>query len=115
MQFVLIIHFESCSLSHIVDEEYRRIITGGEGSDEDPDEEARRQFVLADVDGSGSVSLTEFLRLSREQQQQHMGGALGNEVKNELTTRLTKLERQVEANSKKLDRICDLLETMKRK
>lgn len=97
------------------DEEYRRIITGGEGSDEDPDEEARRQFVLADVDGSGSVSLTEFLRLSREQQQQHMGGALGNEVNNELTTRLTKLERQVEANSKKLDRICDLLETMKRK
>jgi hypothetical protein len=83
------------------DEEYRKIIAGG---DED-EEEARTDFNLADVDGSGNISLTEFLAMSREKAAEASMGS-----SEELVARISRIERRVEENSEKLDKICRMLE-----
>eukprot|EP00934_Nitzschia_sp_Nitz4_P006253 Nitzschia sp. Nitz4//scaffold35_size145790//123457//124807//NITZ4_003055-RA/size145790-processed-gene-0.248-mRNA-1//-1//CDS//3329549199//6243//frame0 len=97
------------SADYSTDEEYRKIITGGDDS-EDEEQEAVRQFQLADIDGSGSVSLSEFLRISREQSE--IKASLGEIQGKELSSRLGKLEKKVAENSQKLDKIVALLENI---
>ena len=64
--------FSSCDYSS--DEEYQKIIAGEE-DDEDGDneddvfKEIIAQFLAADSDGSGTISLKEFLKLSLQQKQ----------------------------------------------
>jgi hypothetical protein len=95
------------------DEEYFKIIAGeGDSDDEDEDEEARKTFALGDTDGSGNISLTEFLALSRESAE---GAAKASAKNEELASYLTLLEKKVEENSRKLDRVCQLLEAMQQK
>ena len=114
------------------DEEYKKIITGGDDDDDedDPDAEAIADFRLADIDGSGNISLSEFLALSRLQQQQQQSAALasaggsgspaaavsggGGGGVNDLESRVVRMEQQIQANSQKLDKICGILETLQR-
>jgi hypothetical protein len=99
------------SEDYSTDEEYRKIIAGGDDSDDDgSDEEAKKSFALADTDASGRLSLTEFLALSRERDERADKIATG--TGKDLSSRLGLLEKRVEENSKKLDRICQLLEAM---
>jgi hypothetical protein len=93
------------------DEEYFKIIAGGDDSDGE-DEEARKSFGLGDTDGSGNISLTEFLALSRENAK---GAAKASTKNEELASHLILLEKKVEENSRKLDRVCQLLEAMQQK
>jgi hypothetical protein len=93
------------------DEEYRRIIGGdGYSDDDDEDEEARQSFQSADVNRSGNISLTEFLAFSRERADD--ATKLATSKNTELGSRLDMLEKTVEDNSKKLDRVCQLLEAL---
>jgi len=94
------------------DEEYRRIIAGGD--DEDEDAEAWKAFTLADIDGSGNISLSEYLAMSREQAAVAKAGTLTAASNRELTTRLNALEKRMEENSQKLDKICQMLVEMQK-
>jgi protein-arginine kinase len=112
--------------TYSTDEEYQKIIAGEDGDeDEDEEDRIRRQFELADVDGSGNISLSEFLRLSRNMQhhqQQHSaadgeGSQLVKSGKDNLrmiapgfAARLDELERRQQEQSIKLDRVLKLLE-----
>ena len=104
--YELLIPFHPLCIS---DEEYRRIIAGGDDSEEE-EEAARAAFQLADVDGSGNISLTEFLALSRERAaEEQRGHEAAPSIA--LESRLVKLEQNVKANSEKLDRILALLQS----
>jgi hypothetical protein len=93
------------SEDYSTDEEYRKIIAGGNDEEE---EEARANFTMADVDGSGNISLTECLALSREKAGKAAG--LSEGVGEKLVARISRIEKRVEENSKKLDKICRMLE-----
>lgn len=93
------------------DEEYFKVIAGVDEDDEEgADARAMEAFVNADKDRSGNISLTEFLALSREQNQSVADNAFQTTEK--LASRLASVERKVEENSKKLDKICQLLEAL---
>jgi len=90
------------------DEEYLNTIAGFDDSDDlDEKEKITKSFQLADVDHSGNISLSEFLKLKREGLNESLqdGSPLAKQVQN--------LQKKVEENSKKLDRICDILEGRK--
>jgi voltage-gated potassium channel len=90
------------------DEEYRKIIAG-DGDDEDA--VAREAFRLADIDGSGKISLSEYLALSRQQvATAKVGPALSSQ---DIGLCLSTMERRIEENSQKLDRITALLVDLK--
>ncbi|KAL3919394.1 MAG: hypothetical protein SGILL_003775 [Bacillariaceae sp.] len=93
------------------DEEYLNTIAGAE-ADEDEDEEERmmKEFQLADKDHSGNISLGEFIKLSRDMQAKAKNDATLREFAPGLSARLDDLERKVEENNKKLDRLCELME-----
>ena len=97
------------SEDYSTDEEYLKIIAGEGDDEDDEDAEAKENFALADIDGSGNISLTEFLALSRQNAARHASN------NHELVSRITLLEKKVDGNSQKLDRICQLLETMQKK
>jgi hypothetical protein len=68
---------------------------------------------LADIDASGNISLSEFLALSREQAAAAAKATKSSVVvKQELTSQLNVLEKRIEHNSQKLDKICRMLEGM---
>ena len=100
--------YSSCDYSS--DEEYRKIIAGDDdGVDEDS--AARDAFRLADIDGSGNISLAEYLAMSKNQAPAEQGvGVLSIQ---EITVSLSVMQRQIEENSQKLDRITRLLEEFK--
>lgn len=98
--------YSSCD--YLSDEEYRKIITG-EGGDEghvDKDKAAREAFCMADIDGSGNISLREYLAWSRQQAVAAEGTR--TPTLHELSLSLSKMERRIEENSQKLDRITRL-------
>lgn len=96
------------------DEEYLNTIAGLDDDDSDSQAEATKVFRLADLDGSGRLSLGEFLKLSTNMDQNRDLRRTENDKNRQQTLkRLEDLEKKVEANSKKLDRICDILEGKK--
>ena len=99
------------SEDYSTDEEYLNTIAGAE-VDEDEDEEERlmREFQEADADHSGNISLGEFIKLSREMQAKAKNEATLREFAPGLSARLDTLERKVEENNKKLDRLFELME-----
>jgi hypothetical protein len=108
------------SEDYSTDEEYRKIITGDDG--EESDEEggsARMNFHLADTDGSGQISLREFLELSRAQQAERIalaGVATETDgLTNEVTARIAALEHHVKENSKKLDKMYQVMQAIEKK
>lgn len=100
--------------THIpADEEYRRIIAGADGEESvDKDSEAKNEFLLADIDKSGSISLSEYLAMSRDKAMSAKE-ATGLSATEGMASRFTALEKRVEENSRKLDKIYKLLEEMK--
>ena len=107
------------------DEEYRKLIAGVDDEDDEdgPDAQAIADFRLADVDGSGNISLTEYLALSREKSAAAAAGVassarIGTESGvvggEELSSRILRMEQRIEENSQKLDKICGILETLQR-
>jgi hypothetical protein len=106
------------------DKECRKIIAGddGEESSEEEDEDAREariNFILADADGSGQMLLREFLELSRAQQAERMAladvAAETGGGTNELTARIAALEHQSKENSKKIDRMHQVMQAIEKK
>jgi hypothetical protein len=97
------------------DEEYQRLIAG-EGSDDESDElkEIMTKFAQADEDGSGNISLKEFIALSQQQQHDKLQslGTSGNGT--ELSRRIAGLESRVKENSAKLDKVCKILEAIQK-
>jgi Ion transport protein len=97
------------------DEEYLKTIAGGDDAAEGEDEERLRSaFHLADVDGSRTISLSEFMKMSRDMTANAKTNAetVPNDVARSLSVRLDDLAEKVEANSQKLDRIYALLESL---
>jgi hypothetical protein len=92
-----------------VDEEYQRIIAN-EGSDDedDPTKQAMLQFLNDDTDGSGSVSLKEYIEMTKNNQ---LGGShpFSNVSGQNLASRLDTLEEKVDAIAKKVDMLCEHL------
>ena len=122
--------FDTWSFSsddYSTDEEYRRLIAGvddGDSEEEDDEEtrKAKEDFMKADTDMSGSISLKEFLELSRKHQAEHVAqlstpvptGSTGVNIEStDALRRLTSLEKQVQENSQKLDQIYNLLKDLR--
>jgi hypothetical protein len=111
------------SEDYSTDEEYRKIIAGDDGEESDEEDgatrEARNDFILADADGSGQISLREFLELSRAQQAERIALAdVATETgggTHELTARIAALEHQVKENSKKIDRMYRVMQAIEKK
>lgn len=101
------------------DDEYLKTIAGEDDSDgEDETKRLLHDFQMADVDGSGTISLTEFIKLSRETKAtaaQSKVETVNTDVAPRLTSRLDELEKKVEANGEKMDRILALLEALNAK
>ena len=89
------------------DEEYLNTIAGFESDSDDEEEKAKTLFRLADRDGSGNISMREFLEYSRT-----VSSNRETMDESQAAKRLDVLEKQVEENGKKLDRICEILERM---
>ena len=98
------------------DEDYQRIIAGEEESDDSDNEEdpwkkaMMEKFAKADEDGSGSISLKEFIALSSTTSN---GSAGEGPALAMVMTRVIALEKEQKANSAKLDQILQLLESKK--
>ncbi len=102
--------------THIsIDEEYRRIIAGADEAEErDAESQARKAFLLADIDRSGSISLTEYLAMSREQAANLKNSeGLSALTIEDLSNRFRALETRVEENSQTLEKIYQLLNQKK--
>jgi hypothetical protein len=97
----------SSTEDYSTDEEYQKIIAGEDTDDEDDDatKEAIKLFLQADVDGSGSISLKEYLEMSRLNHPVHE--ATGQE--GHLGARLGALEKKVDDIAEKVNRLCDAL------
>lgn len=67
-----------------------------------------KEFQLADADGSGNISLGEFIKLSQERAKN--ADADLKDFAPRLAARLDQLERKVEENNKTLRRLCELME-----
>jgi voltage-gated potassium channel len=112
------------SNDYSTDDEYLKTIAGGVDSgngEDDGTERLKHDFQIADVDRSGTISLSEYIKLSREMTekngsvQANIENASKGEVPELMTGRLHELEKKVEANSEKLDRIVALLEALNSK
>jgi hypothetical protein len=120
---------EDSSGGNSTDEEYFKIIAGeDEGEAEDSASawvKAQKQsFLAADVDHSGTISLSEYLRMQTARESHPSGpAAYDDSVPDAARTctdtntnitlthlRLEALEKKVSANSKKLDQILQILE-----
>jgi Ca2+-binding EF-hand superfamily protein len=102
-------NFESEDYS--TDEEYLNTIAGAD-ADESKDELERmmKEFQFGDVDGSGSISLSEFIKLSRNLQERAKNTDVNQDFAPNIASRLDQLERKLEENNKTLRRLCVLLE-----
>lgn len=101
------------------DEEYQKIIAGEEdadstvGSEDDPwRRELLERFERADEDGSGNLTLKEFIEIST--QAMSAKTVEGSDLAM-VMSRVQQLERETKQNSEKLDRILELLESKKNK
>jgi len=84
--------------------------------DIDEDAAAKKAFQLADIDGSGSISLTEYLAMSREQAAiSKIAESSPGSASKDLSVRLISLEQRVEENSKKLDKILQILHDLEKR
>ena len=104
--------------SHVLsDEEYRKIIAGADDVGEsDEDAAAKKAFMLADIDKSGSISLTEYLAMSREQAATSKTAESSSLLNSsDVSARLLSLEERVEENSKKLDKIVEILQDLEKR
>eukprot|EP00525_Craspedostauros_australis_P006005 CAMPEP_0198112148 /NCGR_PEP_ID=MMETSP1442-20131203/4046_1 /TAXON_ID= /ORGANISM="Craspedostauros australis, Strain CCMP3328" /LENGTH=218 /DNA_ID=CAMNT_0043768833 /DNA_START=11 /DNA_END=667 /DNA_ORIENTATION=+ len=132
-------NWSDSTLDYSTDEEYQKIIAGEDSEDDDDDDDDDHgniamkhllaKFAAADADGSGNISLQEFISLVQQQQQQQqqnatnavqiqgMGFVGGAAVRHDqqFQTRLSALEERVRNNSDKLDRLVNLLENIDRK
>lgn len=104
------------------DEEYQKLI--GRWDDDDSQDgvnpEILKQFMLGDEDGDGTMTLKEFVNLSTQQSIANLNaqaGAAGDNspVLTGMMCRVQQLEKEVKANSDKLDKILELLESKKDK
>lgn len=101
---------EFLNLNPSTDEEYQRIIAneGSHDDEEDLTKEAILQFLQADTDGSGSMSLKEYIELSRQNQ-----GTARNlfpaAPDRSMASRLDMLEAKVDSIAEKVDRLCEEL------
>ena len=95
------------SEDYSTDEEYLNTIAGFEDESDDEEELARKQFNLVDHDGSGQISMEEFLEYSKRLAQRDEG------TDSVSAKRLEALERKVAENSRQLERICQILEEMR--
>lgn len=84
------------------DEEYRKIIAGEEGVDDDNEKmkQLMSEFESIDVDKSGSVNLTEFIEYQKN---------LSRESDKKLETRVQTLEDKVDKMNKNLEKLVTLL------
>lgn len=94
------------------DEDYLNTIAGFEDDSDEEENEARRTFRLLDTDRSGQVSMNEFLEYSRmmSQNRKSLRQSFGSPTSVQCSVRLEVLEQKVDEMSKKLDRICEILE-----
>jgi len=94
------------------DEDYLNTIAGYEDDSDEEEKEARRTFNLVDTDRSGQVSMDEFLEYSRmmSQNRKSLRQTFGSPTSAQSSVRLEVLEQKVDEMSKKLDRICEILE-----
>jgi hypothetical protein len=99
------------------DEEYLKIIAGEEDDGETSEtetpfmKELRESFLKADADADGSLTLKEFLRMQQAATVTTGGGLTQLVENNRMVDRMVALEAKEEANSQKLDRILELLQT----
>lgn len=97
------------SEDYSTDEEYLNTIAGFEGESDDEEEAARKTFNLVDHDGSGQISMDEFLEYTKRlAHNQKLEGTDSVSAK-----RLEALETKVAENSRQLERICQILEEMR--
>ena len=90
------------------DEEYIKIIAGDEGGNGEEDEAtkaAMAAFLKADADGSGSMSLQEYLQMTRS-----AATSQGSEA---LTQRIDRLEAKVDDLVSTMNKLCELMEKKK--
>jgi len=100
------------SNDYSTDEEYLKTI-GGFEDDDDEEEDKKKVFPLAELDGTVNISLGEYLKLSRDVAVSKEGLDESVRDRSPLANQLQYLEKKVEENSKKLDRICKILEGKK--
>ena len=112
----------SCASSlaeYSTDQEYMKIIAGAESDDSDDEDEDPQmklflsRFQLADTDGSGNISLGEFLKLSQQQQVEQETQLIKTKSE-DLGNRISVLEKSVKENSKKLDMAVASLERIQK-
>ena len=117
---------ETSDDDYSTDEEYMKIIAevnevgsnNGSNGDDSWHKELLERFQQADTDGSGNLTLREFIDISNAVQgaSNVAGGAAGSgHVLATIVSRVKQLETEVRDNTKKLDRILDLLESKKKK
>lgn len=102
------------SIHLCTDEEYQKIIANEDSDDEDdPTKAAILQFLKADADGSGSMSLQEFIEMTRKNQ---LGGsrAFSRTSSLNLASRLDRLEEKVDGIAEKVEMLCEHLTRPKR-
>lgn len=98
-------------------EEYLNTIAVADGGEDQDEEECmKKEFQAADADGSGNISLGEFIKLSRglQEKAKHADANLGDFAPR-LAARLDQLERKVEQNNETLQRLCELMEASMKK
>ena len=101
------------SSGHSTDEEYFKIIAGED--EEEGESEASKawmraqklSFQKADTDNSGSISMTEYIRMQIEKDNAAATAVVSNGASQ---LRIETLEKKVNENCRKLDRILDILE-----
>jgi hypothetical protein len=102
------------------DEEYQKIIAGEESDGTDDDEEtraARAKFLEFDTDGSGSISVKEYLKLVKQEKLPPPGrvavAATSTTKGDDLAKRMANLETKVDDVMAKLDKMCTIMEAKK--
>lgn len=109
--------------NYSTDEEYQKIIAGEEsdGTSDDEDEEtraARAKFLEFDVDGSGSISVKEYLKLVKLEKLHPPGGvavaATISPNRDGLAKRMADLETKVDDVIAKLDKMYTMMQAKKK-
>jgi hypothetical protein len=98
------------------DEEYQKIIAGeesdGMGDDDEETRAARAKFLEFDVDGSGSISVKEYLKLIKLEKLHPPATITPNG--DGLAKRMSDLETKVDDVIAKLDKMCTMMQAKKK-
>ena len=89
------------------DEEYQKIIAGEGSDDEDATKQAIKMFINADKDGSGSISLKEYIALAKGKSTASTSSIRSAGLDGGLLARLDKLEQKVDDIADMLTKLCD--------